>query len=169
MCVSFMKGKLMEFKNQEQFEKFLDLSMVIISIFGFALGFIFTFNSRDYTPATVNDFKPLYEEKMQIENDFSSFLEMDNAKIDIKNKTIILNSEECSLKLTYDTNHTITSVTEVDRYEPLKKIIFISIISAIMWAICLPGAIIIILLIISWFIFFCFEFIKEFIKKEFLN
>lgn len=162
-----LKAKMSEFKNQTRFEKILYIGVMIFSILGIIIGFTYSFNSHDHLKASPKDFDPLYEQKAQIEKDFACVIDMDNAQINKKEKIITLNSKECKLQMEYDNNHNIISFKEIDNSESLRKVIFLSVLSSVIWAVCLPGAIIVCLIIIMWIWFFCKEFVLPFLKKAF--
>ena len=162
-----LKAKMSEFKNQTRFEKFLDIGVAILSILGIILGFMYCYNSHDHLKASPKDYAPLYAQKAQIEENFACVMDMENAIINQREKIITLNSKECNLQMKYDNSHNIVSVKEIDNCEPIRKVIFLSVINSVLWAICLPGAIIICLIIIMWMYFFFKEFAWPFLKKAF--
>lgn len=99
--VKRLKKKIDNFKQQDNFEKFLDIFFYISLIIGFIIGAMYAFSIMDFTPASPDDFKPLYEQKDLIEVDFFSVLDMENATINPSTNSIkvLLSSEECNLLL----------------------------------------------------------------------
>ena len=162
-----LKARMSEFKTQTRFEKILDIGVIIFSILGIVLGFMYSYNRHDHIKASPKDYDPLYVQKAQIEENFASVVDMDNAMINKEKKIITLNSKECKLQMEYDSNHNIISVKEIDNCEPIRKVLFLSVLSSALWAICLPSAILVCFIIIMWLWFFLKEFAYPFLKKAF--
>ena len=107
--------------------------MLCLALVGFIIGVVFAFCNLDSTPASQNDFEPLYTQKEILENDFSSVYGMNNAKITISDDSNVVNldSEECKLVLTFDKDFNLISTEAVDYSDSIGVVIFLSIITGI--------------------------------------
>lgn len=151
--VKRLKKKIDNFKQQDNFEKFLDIFFYISLIIGFIIGAMYAFSIMDFTPASPDDFKPLYEQKDLIEVDFFSVLDMENATINPSTNSIkvLLSSEECNLLLHFNKDFKITSSQETDNFVPIFIVILCSIFFGFLGMVIL---FILFFILVSAFLFF---------------
>lgn len=151
--VKRLKKRISNFKQQKTFEKILDIFYYSTIIIGFIMGAIFSFNLMDSTPASPDDFKPLYEQKEVLETNFYSVLEMENATIYFSDDFIeaTLSSEECSLLLHFNKDFKFISSEEIDKSISIPIVILGSTFFGFL---CMAAFLILFLILVGAFLFF---------------
>ena len=151
-----MKGKFLsktrrkEFiEKQKEFWKewwkfILIITAIAIPIF---IGFLSLY---DFTPATRDDYLPLYEQADILKEDIDNIWSMDNASVNFSKHTITLFSEECNIDLTLDDNLNIISIEEIDNCDgsSIPYQIFIILFAIIVSYFCSCATLIVIFIII---------------------
>ena len=89
-----------------------------VLVVGVIVGVIVLFVNADTTPATSEDYAPLYEQVEALRKDFSLIGEMDNVDSynPTKGKLVLKGGKECDLAVYFDpSNNTITDTQEIDK------------------------------------------------------
>lgn len=120
-------------EKQKKFWKKYWTVILIITIVAIPF-FIVFISTYDLTPATRDDYLPLYEQVDILKEDIDNIWSMDNASVNISEHTITLFSEECNIDLTLDDNRNIIFIKEIDNCDassvPLRIIIILPLIIA---------------------------------------
>lgn len=151
-------------KNSKNFlfnklELFNALFILLVFI-GFIIGFFICFtvsNARvDTTPASQEDFAPLYKQKQLLETDFSSILSMENVELISSgdSKVVTLTSKKCNLTIKFDSQLNVTSIREKDNSTPVIRVVLFSC-----WAGLFSALLLAIVLV-------CFIFLPKSIKEK---
>lgn len=117
-----------KWRNEWEEFKVIYIILGILSLIIFIVTMTYYISTTDFTPATRDDYSPLYDQVELLKKDIRNSFSMDNATINSSMESITLSSEECDLCLTLDNKGTIISIEEIDHCVPY---IFITVIIVI--------------------------------------
>lgn len=92
------------------------LLMLIVAFIVAVVSAAIMFCSTDFKPATTADWDYLYEQLDKFESQgLSSAYDLDDVKITVSEKTVVIESEQCSLSFLVDNNGNLSESTRDDK------------------------------------------------------